>query len=69
MEEVEGVANSHTTMELVEHNQAWGRYLLSPVSGKRHQFPAGMTESAKGKAGLMQLNDMYDHGLNTPASR
>ncbi len=62
MEEVAGVPNSHTTMELVEHNQAWGRYLLSPVSGKRHQLRVHMAA-----LGLPLRNDAFYPEVNDPA--
>ena len=42
MQEVDGVPNSFTHMELLEHNERWGRYALSPVSGKRHQLRVHM---------------------------
>ena len=29
-------------MEIIEHNSAWARYRLSPVSGKRHQLRVHM---------------------------
>jgi len=42
MQEVPGTANSWTQMKLLEHNARWGRYELSPVSGKRHQLRVHM---------------------------
>ncbi|MDR3065050.1 MAG: pseudouridine synthase [Comamonas sp.] len=42
MHEVAGEPNSRTLMEIIEHNQAWARYRLSPVSGKRHQLRVHM---------------------------
>lgn len=38
MREVEGEANSDTTIEMLERHGAWARYRLSPVTGKRHQL-------------------------------
>ena len=42
MGEVEGVVNSRTVVDVLEHNEAWARYLLSPISGKRHQLRVHM---------------------------
>lgn len=42
MEEVPGTPNSCTEMVLLEHNDRWARYQLSPVSGKRHQLRVHM---------------------------
>ncbi|UOO90674.1 pseudouridine synthase [Vitreoscilla massiliensis] len=42
MQEVAGEANSHTIIEVMEHNDAWARYVLSPISGKRHQLRVHM---------------------------
>ncbi len=38
MQEVEGAANSETRVEVLERGDAWWRYALFPVSGKRHQL-------------------------------
>lgn len=42
MSEAEGVVNSRTMVSVLEHNDAWARYLLSPISGKRHQLRVHM---------------------------
>ena len=42
MGEAEGVVNSRTIVNVLEHNEAWARYLLSPISGKRHQLRVHM---------------------------
>ena len=42
MGEVEGVVNSRTIVNVLEHNATWARYLLSPISGKRHQLRVHM---------------------------
>lgn len=51
MQEVEGVPNSQTYMELVEHNERWGRYLLKPINGKRHQLRVHMASLGLGLKG------------------
>lgn len=38
MEEVDGVANTDTYIELIEINAPWARYRLTPGSGKKHQL-------------------------------
>ena len=42
MSEAEGAVNSRTVVDVLEHNAAWARYLLSPISGKRHQLRVHM---------------------------
>ena len=42
MGEAEGVVNSRTIVDVLEHNATWARYLLSPISGKRHQLRVHM---------------------------
>ena len=51
MQEVEGAPNSFTHMELLEHNQRWARYLLKPISGKRHQLRVHMASLGLGLKG------------------
>lgn len=38
MEEVDGVANTDTYIELIEANTLWAKYRLTPGSGKKHQL-------------------------------
>ena len=38
MEEVDGVANTDTYIELIEVNAPWAKYRLTPGSGKKHQL-------------------------------
>jgi tRNA pseudouridine32 synthase/23S rRNA pseudouridine746 synthase len=38
MEEVEGIANTDTYIELIEVNTPWAKYRLTPGSGKKHQL-------------------------------
>lgn len=42
MHEVAGEPNSETKIELIEFNEGFGRYKLSPVTGKKHQLRAHM---------------------------
>lgn len=51
MHEVPGEPNSWTQMQLLEHNQHWGRYRLSPISGKRHQLRVHMAALGLGLKG------------------
>jgi tRNA pseudouridine32 synthase/23S rRNA pseudouridine746 synthase len=38
MEEVEGEPNADTLIELMQINQPWAKYRLTPASGKKHQL-------------------------------
>lgn len=38
MQVVEGDANSHTDIEILEHHQSWAKYQLKPLTGKQHQL-------------------------------
>ena len=38
MEEVQGEPNTDTFIELMEINQPWAKYRLTPGSGKKHQL-------------------------------
>ena len=38
MQVVEGQVNSHTDIEILEHNALWAKYLLKPSTGKQHQL-------------------------------
>ena len=38
MEEVDGIANTDTYIELIEVNAPWAKYCLTPGSGKKHQL-------------------------------
>lgn len=51
MQEVPGTPNSFTLMEMLEHNQHWARYRLSPISGKRHQLRVHMASLGLGLKG------------------
>lgn len=33
-----GEPNSHTHIEMIEHNETWALYLLKPITGKQHQL-------------------------------
>ena len=43
MSEVDGDANSETTIDLIERRGPWARYRLAPVTGKRHQLRVHMS--------------------------
>ncbi|OTG83020.1 pseudouridine synthase [Acinetobacter sp. ANC 4648] len=38
MQVVAGEHNSHTKIEILEHNQYWAKYCLKPLTGKQHQL-------------------------------
>jgi len=61
MHEVAGEPNSRTLMEIIEHNSAWARYRLSPVSGKRHQLRVHMAA-----LGLPLRGDAFYPVVNDP---
>lgn len=42
MHEVEGVANSETRIEVIERGEAYWRYALHPVTGRKHQLRVHM---------------------------
>ncbi len=42
MHEVQGEANSHTHMQVLEVKGEWAHYRLSPITGKRHQLRVHM---------------------------
>ena len=42
MQEVEGVPNSETRIEVLERAGAWWRYALEPVTGRKHQLRVHM---------------------------
>ena len=69
MHEVAGEPNSRTQMEIIEHNDAWARYRLSPVSGKRHQLRVHMLALGlplKGDALYPEVNDALPGDYSTP---
>ena len=69
MHEVAGEPNSHTLMEIIEHNAAWARYRLSPVSGKRHQLRVHMLSLGlplKGDALYPVVNDPEPGDYSNP---
>ena len=61
MHEVAGTPNSHTLMEMVEHNAHWARYQLQPISGKRHQLRVHMAA-----LGIAIRNDAFYPEVNDP---
>lgn len=38
MQVLQGLSNSETTIELLEHDQHWALYKLNPLTGKQHQL-------------------------------
>ena len=38
MQVVEGLVNSETQIDLIEHDSVWGKYQLQPITGKQHQL-------------------------------
>jgi tRNA pseudouridine32 synthase / 23S rRNA pseudouridine746 synthase len=42
MEAITGEANSKTVIDVLEHNNGYARYLLKPITGKKHQLRAHM---------------------------
>ncbi|WP_425918342.1 pseudouridine synthase [Acinetobacter sp. TSRC1-2] len=38
MQVVEGAINSETEIDLIEHDSAWAKYELKPITGKQHQL-------------------------------
>ena len=42
MQEVEGLPNSETRIEVLERADAWWRYALEPVTGRKHQLRVHM---------------------------
>lgn len=38
MQVVDGEINSHTDIDVLEHNSLWAKYLLKPSTGKQHQL-------------------------------
>lgn len=41
--EVDGEANAHTTVELLDHRHGLGRYCLTPLTGRTHQLRLHMS--------------------------
>ena len=57
--EVEGPPNARTRIRLVERREGWGRFVISPLTGKRHQIRVHMC-----KIGAPIVNDsLYPHVL------
>lgn len=52
MQEVAGIENSETRIELIEQSNGVGKYLLKPLTGKKHQLRVHMAA-----LGLPILND------------
>ncbi|MDO5651207.1 MAG: pseudouridine synthase [Moraxella sp.] len=42
MQVTDSIANTHTKIELMEHNQHWAKYQLTPTTGKLHQLRVHM---------------------------
>ncbi|KRB27791.1 MULTISPECIES: pseudouridine synthase [unclassified Acidovorax] len=61
MQEAPGEPNSHTHMQVLETDGDWARYLLSPVTGKRHQLRVHMAA-----LGLPLRNDAFYPVVNDP---
>lgn len=38
MQVIAGEPNSHTEIDILEHNQGWAKYCLKPLTGKQHQL-------------------------------
>lgn len=69
MHEVAGQPNSRTQMDIIEYNDAWARYRLSPVSGKRHQLRVHMLALGlplKGDALYPVVNDAPQGDYSNP---
>ena len=69
MHEVAGEPNSRTAMEVMEHNERWARYRLTPVSGKRHQLRVHMAALGlplKGDAFYPEVNDPEPGDYSNP---
>lgn len=61
MQEVLGEPNSYTHMQVLEVAGGWARYLLSPITGKRHQLRVHMAA-----LGLPLRNDPFYPVVNDP---
>lgn len=61
MQEVPGVPNTLTRIELQAVQGSWARYRLAPVTGKRHQLRVHMAA-----LGLALRNDAFYPELNDP---
>ena len=69
MQEVQGAPNSFTRMQLLEHNARWARYLLEPISGKRHQLRvhmAGLGLGLKGDGLYPVVDDAPEGDFSRP---
>ena len=62
MQEVEGVANARTRIEVLAEEGEWWRYALYPVSGRKHQLRVHMAA-----LGAPIRNDPYYPELAAPA--
>ncbi len=54
MQIVKGDSNSSTYIDVLEHNQHWAKYQLSPITGKQHQLRVHMAA-----LGLPLKNDRF----------
>ncbi|QIL80120.1 pseudouridine synthase [Diaphorobacter sp. HDW4A] len=61
MQEVPGEPNSQTQMEIIEREGEFARYLLKPVTGKRHQLRVHMAS-----LGLPLMGDGFYPVVNDP---
>ncbi|QNP48913.1 pseudouridine synthase [Diaphorobacter aerolatus] len=61
MQEVPGDPNSRTQMEIIEEQGGFARYLLKPVTGKRHQLRVHMAA-----LGLPLMGDGFYPVVNDP---
>ncbi|MDQ6647919.1 MAG: RluA family pseudouridine synthase [Pseudomonadota bacterium] len=63
MREVEGEPNSETRIEVIDRGDAWWRYALYPVSGKKHQLRVHMAS-----LGAAIVNDDFYPSLTEVAT-
>lgn len=54
MAQVDGMVNSVTVLDVLQHNDQWAHYALKPITGKRHQLRVHMAA-----LGMPILNDGF----------